>query len=73
MTQEEFREKFKGSSVKRAKWRGLLRNVAAALSASEDPAAEAALVEALNHEAPLVREQAERSLNALRARKMRRG
>src|SRR6185295_16886008 len=48
MTAEEFREKFKGSPVKRAKWRGLLRNVAAALSSSDDPAAEAVLVEALN-------------------------
>lgn len=69
MTQEEFREKFRGSPVKRAKWRGLLRNVAAALSSSDDPAAEAALIEALNHEEPLVREQAERSLNAMRARR----
>jgi epoxyqueuosine reductase len=68
MTQEEFREKFKGSPVTRAKWRGLLRNVAAALSASDVPEAEAALVEALNHEEPLVREQAEMSLKALRTR-----
>lgn len=72
MTKDEFREKFKGSPVKRAKWRGLLRNVAAALSSSDDPVAEAALIEALNHEEPLVREQAERSLNVIRMRKVRR-
>jgi len=35
-----FREKFKGCPVKRVKRRGLLRNVAAALSASDDPAAD---------------------------------
>ncbi len=29
MTEEEFREKFRKSRVKRAKWRGLVRNVAA--------------------------------------------
>jgi epoxyqueuosine reductase len=33
MGEEEFREKFKGSPVKRAKRRGLLRNVVVALSA----------------------------------------
>ena len=71
MTQEEFREKFKGSPVKRAKWRGLLRNVAAAISSSDDPAAEAALIDALNHEEPLVREQAERSLSVIRERNRR--
>ena len=30
MSEEEFRAAFKGSAVKRAKWRGLRRNVAAA-------------------------------------------
>lgn len=35
MTEEEFREKFKGSPVKRAKWRGLLRNVQAVLPGRE--------------------------------------
>jgi epoxyqueuosine reductase len=44
MTEEEFREKFKGSPVKRAKWRGLVRNAQAALSSSDDPRAESALI-----------------------------
>jgi epoxyqueuosine reductase len=70
MTQEAFRAQFKGSPVKRAKWRGLQRNAAAAVSAYDDPAAEAALVDALDHEEPLVREQAEQSLHAIRTRKM---
>ncbi len=70
LSEQEFREKFKGSPVKRTKWRGLLRNVAAALSASDDPAAEAALVEALSHEESLVRDQAEWYLKAIHARKM---
>src|SRR5439155_25790138 len=34
MTEEEFQQKFRRSPVKRAKWRGLMRNVAAAPSAS---------------------------------------
>jgi epoxyqueuosine reductase len=66
MTEDEFREKFKGSPVKRAKWRGLMRNVAAALSSSEDPAAEVALLEALSHPEEVVRAQAELSLRAIR-------
>lgn len=36
MTEEEFRKQFKGSPVKRAKWWGLMRNVAAALSSFDD-------------------------------------
>ena len=31
MTQEEFREKFRGSAMKRTKWRGLIRNACVAL------------------------------------------
>jgi epoxyqueuosine reductase len=38
MPEEEFREKFKKSPIKRAKWRGLRRNVEAALSHSDDTA-----------------------------------
>ena len=39
LSEEEFREQFKGSPVKRAKWRGLVRNVAAALAPEEGPEA----------------------------------
>ena len=68
MTEEEFRENFKGSPVKRAKWRGLLRNVAAGLSSSDDPEVEASLEMALEHPEELVRLQAAMSLQAIRAR-----
>ena len=57
LTPEAFNRKFKGSPVKRARRRGYLRNVAVALGNSGDPAAIAALEQALNDETePLVRE-----------------
>src|SRR5688572_17827949 len=43
MTEEEFRLRFRGSAVKRAKWKGLVRNVAAALSSGPVSGAEARL------------------------------
>ena len=55
ITQEEFRQRFRHSPVKRAKWDGLRRNVAVALGNIGDPAAVPALVRALNCESPLVR------------------
>ena len=68
LTEEEFREKFKGSPVKRAKRRGLLRNAAAALCMRDDDEAIAALEHALNDPEPPVREQAARSLKIIRIR-----
>ncbi len=56
MTQEEFSARFKGSPLKGAKRRGLLRNVAVALGNRGSPEAVPAL--ALNDEEPLVREHA---------------
>jgi epoxyqueuosine reductase len=55
MTQEEFSARFKGSPIKRAKRRGLLRNVAVALGNWRSPEAVTALAVALNDEEPLVR------------------
>jgi epoxyqueuosine reductase len=55
MTQEEFSARFKGSPIKRAKRRGLLRNVAVALGNWGSPDAVPALAVALNDEEPLVR------------------
>lgn len=61
--EEEFREKFRKSPVKRTKRRGLLRNVAAALAQSDAPEAKAALEAALERETePLIREACERAL-----------
>jgi epoxyqueuosine reductase len=69
LSEEEFREKFRKSPVKRAKWRGLLRNVAAALSASDDSNSEQALEKALDHPELLVQEQARLSLAAIKTRR----
>ena len=55
MTQEEFSARFKGSPIKRAKRRGLLRNVAVALGNWGAPEAVPALAVALNDDEPLVR------------------
>ncbi len=55
LTDDEFRARFKGSPIKRAKRRGLLRNVAVALGNWGDPAAIPALVAALNDHEPLIR------------------
>jgi len=68
LTEEEFREQFKGSAVKRAKRRGLLRNVAAALATSDDPAAESALELAVASDSePLVRGHAKWALAQMRS------
>jgi epoxyqueuosine reductase len=65
MTQEEFSARFKGSPIKRAKRRGLLRNVAVALGNAGDRAAVPALVEALSDLEPLVRGHAAWALGRL--------
>ncbi|HWK88613.1 MAG TPA: tRNA epoxyqueuosine(34) reductase QueG [Longimicrobium sp.] len=78
MTQEEFSTRFKGSPIKRAKRRGLLRNVAVALGNWGSPEAVPALTIGLNDEEPLVRGHAawalgrigtEAARQALRGRK----
>lgn len=46
LTEEAFGQRFKGSPVKLAKWRRLLRNVAAALATCDDPAPVAAIINA---------------------------
>jgi len=68
MTDEDFREKFKGSPVKRAKRRGLLRNATAALSSRDDAEAIAALEHALNDPEQLVSDAAAAALEQIRAR-----
>ncbi len=70
MDEETFRQKFKGSPIKRAKRRGLLRNVAVALSASSEPDAEHALeLAAANDVEPLIREHSSWALQQILARK----
>ncbi|MBE3562090.1 MAG: tRNA epoxyqueuosine(34) reductase QueG [Ktedonobacteraceae bacterium] len=55
LSEEEFRERFRRSPIKRAKRRGLLRNVCVALGNSGDPRAIPALIGALHDSEPLVR------------------
>ena len=52
---EGFRNRFKGSPIKRIKRRGLLRNVAIALGNSENPKVVPYLTKALNDKEPLIR------------------
>ena len=55
MTEEEFRQRFRNSPVRRAKRVGLQRNACVALGNSGDPAAVPALARALKEAEPLVR------------------
>ena len=55
LSEAAFRERFKGSAVKRAKRRGLVRNAAVALGNRADPGDVPALAHALNDPEPLVR------------------
>jgi epoxyqueuosine reductase len=62
---EGFRERFRKSPLKRAKRRGLLRNVAVALGNSRDPRKRAVLLRLAEDEDPLVREHAKWALGRL--------
>ena len=55
LTEEQFRERFRSSPIRRTKRRGLLRNVCVALGNSGDPLAIPALINALSDYEPLVR------------------
>lgn len=55
LTEDEFRERFRRSPIKRAKRRGLLRNVCIALGNLRDPVAIPALCQALHDGEALVR------------------
>jgi epoxyqueuosine reductase len=62
-----FRERFRRSPVKRAKRRGLLRNVAVALGNAGEPAHRAVLQRLASDEDPVVREHAQWGLRRLGA------
>lgn len=55
LTEEQFRERFRRSPIKRTKRRGLLRNVCVALGNIGDPQAIPALIGALHDEEALIR------------------
>lgn len=65
LTEEQFRERFRRSPIKRAKRRGLLRNVCVALGNSGDQRAVPALIAALHDAEPLVRGHAAWALGQL--------
>jgi epoxyqueuosine reductase len=62
---EMFRQRFKGSPIKRIKRRGLLRNVAIALGNSGNPQAIPPLIKVLGDEEPLIRAHAVWALGEL--------
>jgi epoxyqueuosine reductase len=64
---EGFRQRFRNSPIKRAKRRGLLRNVAVALGNWGDPAATPGLVHALHDAEPLIRGHAAWALGRIRS------
>ncbi|MBI4445862.1 MAG: tRNA epoxyqueuosine(34) reductase QueG [Acidobacteria bacterium] len=55
---EQFRARFRNSAIRRAKWSGLLRNVAVALGNSKDPQVLPELRQLLKCEEPVVRRHA---------------
>jgi epoxyqueuosine reductase len=65
LTEEEFRRRFRGSPVRRARWRGFLRNVVVALGNWRDPSVLPALHRCLAHSEPLVRGHAAWALGRL--------
>ena len=65
LTEGEFRERFRGSPIKRAKRTGLQRNACVALGNAADPAAVPALVRALGEGEPIVRGHAAWALGRL--------
>lgn len=67
LDEEGFRERFRHSPIKRAKRRGLLRNVCVALGNIGDPAAIPDLIDALDDAEPLVRGHAAWALGRLNA------
>src|SRR5712692_8517512 len=65
LTEEQFRERFRGSPIRRTKRRGLLRNVCVALGNSGDRQAVPALIGSLHGYEPLVRGHAAWALGRL--------
>ena len=55
MTAEEFRQRFRGTPIMRAKWEGMQRNACVALGNLGDPGTVPALAEVLRKGSPLVR------------------
>ncbi|MDE2859957.1 MAG: tRNA epoxyqueuosine(34) reductase QueG [Chloroflexota bacterium] len=65
MSESEFKERFAGSAIRRAKYDGMLRNACVALGNIGDPRAIPALANALGHESSLVRGHAAWALGVI--------
>src|SRR5438067_3068429 len=72
LTEEQFRERFRLSPIRRTKRRGLLRNVCVALGNSGDPQAVPALIRALHDDEPLIRGHAAWALGRIRGEESKR-
>ncbi|MGH9489148.1 MAG: tRNA epoxyqueuosine(34) reductase QueG [Terriglobales bacterium] len=66
MSEEDYRRAFRGSAVKRAKYIGLLRNLAVALGNNPSPETHTILAQLAQHSHPMVREHAAWALARLR-------
>src|SRR5262249_9664006 len=66
LSPEEFRQRFHGTALSRAKRRGLLRNAAIVLGNHGDPAALPALQRALNDPEPMLREAAQWAIEQIK-------
>ncbi len=71
LTEEQFRERFRRSPIRRTKRRGLLRNVCVALGNSGDPQAIPALSHALHDSEPLIRGHAAWALGRIAGKQAR--
>jgi epoxyqueuosine reductase len=59
MDEEAFRERFRGSPIKRARWRGLVRNALIVAGNRTDPALLPLVERYCQHPDPMLREHAE--------------
>jgi epoxyqueuosine reductase len=71
LTEEEFRRRFRGTALMRAKRRGLLRNAALVLGNRGDPLALPALERALDDPEPLIHEAARWAIERIHASRAR--
>lgn len=65
MSEQEFAERFRGSAINRAKWRGLVRNALIVAGNTRDPALRPSIERFLNHDDPILRETAAWALQQL--------
>lgn len=58
MSETEFAERFRGSAIKRTKWRGLIRNALIVAGNKRDPTLRPLIEQYLHHDDPVLRETA---------------